>query len=305
MRILTLLCLMLAFVLPARLAYAQAKTERLTIAAYNVEFMLDVFDDPYSKDEEHPPKTRKDIEQIARAIRAINPDVITLEEVENEGVVRAMVHEFLGDLGYEYIAADTTNSDRGQNLGIISRRPIVSLTSHRFLPLKLEGQAKTWHFGRDLWKVRIQATPSQTVDLFVVHLKSKLESVDDPNSAHWRQAEVTAARKIIGQELAANPNEMAVMLGDFNDTPESPAIQELLRPQEDRSPFLVDVHAGLPASRRITFLHPPHRSTIDYLLVSPAMAKHLVSESPRVLSDETLLSGSDHAPISASFDLED
>ena len=69
--------------------------------------------------------------------------LITFEELENEGVLHEMVREFLPDMGYEYIAVDTTNSDRGQNLGILSRKPIVSMTSHRMEELKLEGDAET------------------------------------------------------------------------------------------------------------------------------------------------------------------
>src|SRR5947209_4445599 len=87
--------LLIAFAAAPSGAWAQDKSERLTVAAYNVEFMLDVFDDPYTKDEGHPPKPRKDIELVCKAIRKINPDIITLEEVENEGIIHAAVREFL------------------------------------------------------------------------------------------------------------------------------------------------------------------------------------------------------------------
>jgi endonuclease/exonuclease/phosphatase family metal-dependent hydrolase len=277
----------------------------LTIAAYNVEFFLDVFDDPYTGDEGHAPKPRADIEAVAKAIRTINPDVITFEELENEGVLREMVRKFLPDMGYEYIAVDTTNSDRGQNLGILSRKPIVSMTSHRMQEIKLDGDPETWRFARDLWRVRIQATTTQTVDLYSVHLKSKYDSPGDKQSARHRLAEATAARRIISEELAERPGQLAVMLGDFNDEPDTETLKALLAPRADGKPFLIDAHAKLPAGHRITYLHEPHRSTIDYMLVSPTLAEKLVPDSARVLSNKSLLGGSDHAPISARFKLSE
>ena len=270
--------------------------------------MLDVFDDPYTHDEGQPPKPRKEIELVCKAVREINPDVITFEEVENDGIMRAAVNEFLPDMGYDYIAADRTNSDRGQNLGIISRKPIVSMTSHRFLPLHLEGEEQTWHFARDLWKVVIQATPTQTVTLFVVHLKSKYDSDGDPNldphSQHWRDAEAIMARKIIGAELAEHPSEMAVMLGDFNDELGSDPYKLLTGADPSGNRILTDVHASLSKHDRGSYLRGRYAgTTIDYMLASPALFKHLVPGSAGVLHDEPVLGGSDHAPVYAAFDL--
>lgn len=278
---------------------------RLTIAAYNVEFFLDVFDDPYTLDEGHAPKPRAEIEAVAKAIRELNPDVITFEELENEGVLRAMVREFLSDMGYDFIAVADTNSDRGQNLGVLSRRPIVSVTSHRFEDLKLGGEDQTWRFARDLWQVRIQATATQTIDLYSVHLKSKYDSQGDKESVKYRLAEATAARRIIAENFAQKPGQLAVMLGDFNDEPDSPTLKTLLAPRADGKAFLVDAHAKLAPEQRITYLREPYRSTIDYILVSPALAEKLIPNSAKVLADTAVLSGSDHAPISASFRLSD
>ncbi|MCC7192855.1 MAG: endonuclease/exonuclease/phosphatase family protein [Phycisphaeraceae bacterium] len=297
-------CLFLLVVVLAPIELrAQPNPNRLTIAAYNVEFFLDVFDDPYTFDEGHEPKPRAEIQSIAKAIRALNPDVITFEELENEGVLRAMNREFLADMGYEYLAVANTNSDRGQNLGVLSRRPIVSVTSHRWRELTLAGETQTWHFARDLWQVRIQATATQIVDLYSVHLKSKYDSPDDKESVKYRLAEATAARQIIAENMTKQPDQLAVMLGDFNDEPQSLTLKTLLAPQTDGKPFLIDAHAKLAPDTRITYLKEPYRSTIDYILVSPALVKMSIPNSARVLSDPSVLGGSDHAPISASFDL--
>ena len=62
--------------------------------------------------------------------------------------------------------------------------------------------------------------------------------------------------------------------------------------------------ADVPESNRITYLREPYRSQIDYILVSPALRERLVPGSAYVLSDDKLLAGSDHAPVSATFSWE-
>lgn len=271
--------------------------DRLTIAAYNIENAFDVFDDPYTEDELSDVKQRWELEAIAGAIRALDADVVAFSELENEHVLLAMTAAFLSDLGYHYIASGPTNSGRGINLGLISRRPILRLTSHRFCELTLEPDAQIWRFARDVMQVTIQATDHSTVELFIVHFKSKRSSRGDPQSARWRLAEATAARRIIDALLAADPTALLAIVGDINDTPDSAVIRAL---QDGKG--LVDVHAPLLAEQRLTYLREPYLDTVDYILVSPALARRLVPGSAKVLTNEVLLQGSDHAPLAATFD---
>ncbi len=291
------LCVLLAVLSIAHAALAGQQT--VTLAAYNIENAFDVFDDPYTDDQDSDVKPRKEWEAIANALRQVNPDVCAFEELENEYELHAMISDFLPDAGYRYVAADHTNSTRGINLGIISRLPILSLTSYRFLELTLPGEEQTWTFARDLWRVTLEAPDGKPLDVFVVHLKSRHDSEGDPNSKNWRLAEATMARKIIDGLLEQNPDARLAIMGDFNDTPGDPAISALTTGKS-----LIDVHAGLPAEQRISYLKAPYRSTIDYILASPALAKSLVPGSARVLHDEQLLGGSDHSPVIASFRFE-
>lgn len=147
---------------PGQVAISAYEPSKLTVASYNAENMFDVFDDPYTRDEKIAVKPRAQIEQIARVVRAINAHVVAFAEIETEGILRAIVHEMLTDSGYKDIAVMPTNSDRGIHLGIISKLPIVSLTSHRFARLTLEGEPRSWRFSRDLLQVRLRVTPTRT-----------------------------------------------------------------------------------------------------------------------------------------------
>ncbi len=97
------------------------------------------------------------------------------------------------------------------------------------------------------------------------------------------------------------------MMGDFNDTPGSPTLEALLDGPTGAAPKppagLFDLHAGLPADERITYLKVPYRDTIDYILASSALKERMVLDSARVIQDGSLLGGSDHAPVTAKFDL--
>ena len=304
---LLLMLVLTATLLHVRPASAQsAEPGKVKVAAYNVEWFLDVFDDPYTKDEQHPVKQRKDIEQIAAAVRKVNPDVISFEEVENEHVLRAMASQFLMDLNYKYFCVLPTNSDRGQNVGVMSRIPIVSATSHRFQEFTLPGEDRTWRFARDLLRVRVQASETRPLDVFVVHFKSKLDAEGDPMGVKWRTAEARQVRKIIDAQLATDPRSWMVLMGDFNDTPEGSTIKSLLDANDKGQASLIDMHASLVGEERFTYRKAPYRKQgpIDYIMASPDLAKRLVPGSAAVLKEEAgVTGGSDHLPITATFDV--
>ena len=274
------------------------------VAAYNLLNLFDVFDDPYTEDERTAVKPRKEVKQVVEAIRSLDADLVAVSEIENEGVLKAVNTEFLHDMGYRYVAALDSNDGRGITTGVLSRKPIVSVTSYRWQELRLPGEERVWSFARDLMHVRVQVTPQRIAHVFVVHFKSKHTThKDDPQSAKWRLAEATAARRIINEILQADPNAWVMITGDFNDTPETPTISTLTATTDGR-PGLIDTHSHLDADKRITFLRPPYRSTIDYILVSPSLADRVVKAQSYVLADESLLEGSDHAPVVTTFKLD-
>ena len=294
-------CFLLAllFLAPSLRADVRETPGVVKVMSYNMENFFDVFDDPYTADEGTPPKMRDQIKLLAETIRKADPDVLAVVEVENEHVLRAMVREFLSDMGYQYIDVDQSNDLRGIKVGVISRLPILRTASYRHQQFKVEGRDRPMAMSRGLFQVTLDAGAKQPLQLFVVHLKSKRSAEGDPKSAHRRLAEATFVKSVIGQQLKANPDAWLALVGDLNDTPDSPPMHALLEDHE-----LIDVHAGLPADQRITYLNEPYRSTIDYILVSPALDKRVVKDSANLVRDEAMLKGSDHAPVFVTFDLK-
>lgn len=297
-RVLCLLLVLFCFT-PASL-HAQSSHKQLKLAAYNLWNMFDIYDDPYTQDEATRVKPREQIESVAKVLKEIDADVVGCVELENIHILKAMALDMMPGSGYKYFAITDSNSGRGIQIGVMSKLPILSITSHKFRDLKLPGERKTWHYARDLVQVTVQVTDKQVLDLFLVHFKSKRSSSGDPGSAKWRLAEATMARQIIEQTHKTYPDHWIVMMGDFNDTPETATIQSLLaKPQ-----LLNDCHAFMTADKRITYLHKPYRSTIDYILAGPQLFKRLDTKHTGLPSDESQLTGSDHAPIYATFDLK-
>lgn len=275
----------------------------LKVAAYNIENAFDVYDDPYTRDESTDAKPRWQFQAIAGALKALDADVVGFEEVENEAVLKALVTEYLPGMGYDYVAVPLTNDGRGIKLGLISRLPILSITSYRWQTLTLPDTEQTWHFARDLLHARLELPEQRVLNVFVVHLKSKGDREGDPKSLKWRTSEALRIRQIVGDMVAQNPGELIVLMGDFNSEPDQPAISTLLTPAPDGKPLLLDAHHLIPMADRTTY--PSERfpnSVIDFIFMSPAMSTHLIPESAMVFNDPDLTRGSDHYPVTAAFD---
>ncbi|MAE64203.1 MAG: hypothetical protein CMJ18_07990 [Phycisphaeraceae bacterium] len=280
--------------------YSQVK-----VMAYNVRNMFDVFDDPYTHDEQSPVKPRWELERIATLIKKYDPDVIALTELENEWILKAIIHDWLGGRGYDHITSLPSNDRRGITIGVASRLPIHSVTSHRLRELRLEGHTNKWQFARDLIRARlwVAGRNQRHLDVYVAHFKSKRNVKGDERSRNWRLAEATAARSIVDAGRRAVTRDWTLLVGDFNDTPDSETLKALTDVVDGGPTPLLDVHAHLPPERRITYLRGQFRSTIDYILASPDLARRVVTESAYVPRDVRLLTGSDHAPVLAAFDL--
>ncbi len=297
-----------------------ATPETLTVVAYNVENFFDVFDNPYTGDEGSGVKARVQVQAIAKAIEKMDADVVFFQELENEAVLHAMVSEMLPDAGYQFVAAVPTNSTRGINLGVISRVPLVSVTSHRWQPfLHPDDPEEPFYFARDLMETHLDVGRDEPLIVFNVHLKSNRDGKGDPRSMKWRTAEAAAVKDATRAVLKANPKAWVLAVGDFNSdfmvAPDQagpwPAMAHLRKPERKGlfkgKRVLMDVHDHLPRKQRESHpgdaFYPP--ANFDYILASPALAARVVPGSAAVLADEDLTTGSDHRPVVATFRLRD
>jgi hypothetical protein len=107
---------------------------------------------------------------IAQRIKALQADVLCLQEVEDQDALDSFNRDDLGPLGagYPHRVVVEGNDPRRIDVAVCSRLPIVRTSSWRFWPDKSGDPV----FGRDLLQAEITAPDGRSVHVFVNHLKS-------------------------------------------------------------------------------------------------------------------------------------
>ncbi|MEM6755873.1 MAG: endonuclease/exonuclease/phosphatase family protein [Planctomycetota bacterium] len=286
------------------LAFASvADAERVTLATYNVENFFDRFDNPFTRDEQTEIKKVDDIRRLAVTVRAVDADVIGFQELENEHVLAAFNEQHLRGMGYEHVVCLPSNDGRGITLGVLSRLPVVSATTHRWEKIPHRGASENHRFARDLLRVTIALPGERTLEFFNVHFKSKGSRDGDPQSTGWRSAEAQRSREIVNRLLADDPDALVAFVGDYNSRPTDPATSRFLDP-DGPGTALIDVMADVPEEQRYTYVYGNFpAAVIDFIAVSPALRAHLVPGSAKVMPKTAATRGSDHLPVVAAFDI--
>jgi len=228
--------------------------ERFRIGTYNVQNLFDRFDDPYSVGDDRyglfrtVPKSRSKLYDMGVRIRengvGSRPiDIVGLQEIESFGALLDFVQASVGpDYGAKTgVVSQPSNDPRGIDLGLICTRHfrIGRITSHRFHKFRRSDGA-LYQFGRDCLQVEILDEDREELVLtaFICHFKSKYTGIDpfsDPAGYEAEQAlntikrsaEVNEVIDIVSRAVDVTRDRF-VIVGDFNDTPDSTPLQPLL-----------------------------------------------------------------------------
>lgn len=177
------------------------------LTTYNVENLFDKVDDPNKDD--GPPKREKELKALAEILKQNNSDIVALQEVENKEALQ----ELLGIAGlkdkYNIIVGKSDNRGIAAALLISKKFPIKKVNIHE----------NDTTFKRPPVEAIVELAPGFNVKIFSVHLKSKRGG---PESDIQRQKE---AAKLI--EYAKKDNMPTILMGDFNDSPDSATISTI------------------------------------------------------------------------------
>ena len=282
----------------AKVTRPPAVEGQVVVATYNTLNLFDDEDDPYHNDEGTPAKPREQLEHLAHSIAELNADVIAFQEVENRFYLQRFVKVFLPDLGYENVVHFEGNDSRGIDVCLVSRVPIGPVRSYRHLKFPgADGTVRS--FNRDVLAVTIEPPEAKPFEAWVVHLKSNSGGREFAEPV--RLAEAKELRKLLDHELDKDPEARIIVLGDFNDTWETPSIQTIVGAGPNA---LWSATTELKGELPDTYNEGEYKSMIDFILCSPAMAKTYVKGSFRVIPGSTSTTGSDHNPVAVSFSLE-
>jgi endonuclease/exonuclease/phosphatase family metal-dependent hydrolase len=283
------------------LAPGSSSAETFRVATYNVENYLD-----------QPTQTRH--AKPAEAKAKIRESILALKP-EEMGSVSAL-QELRASLkagGLDFAHWEhVTGFDTNIHVAVLSRFPFTARRPHTNDAFLLSG--RRFRVSRGFAEVDIQVSPNYAFTLITAHLKSR-RPVPEADEAEMRLEEAKLLREKIDARFAANPNVNLIVLGDFNDTKDTPSTKAVNGRGKTK---LVDTRPGerngdnAPPEnprydpRNITWTHyygvEDSYSRIDYIMLSPGMAREWVTNETYILTVPNWGVGSDHRPLVATFE---
>lgn len=280
------------------------------VATYNVENYVD-----------HPTATRPLVKsaaakaKIRESIRAIQPDVLALQEMGSPTALTELRQSLKAE-GLDYPYWELVNGfDTNIHVAVLSKFPITARRPHTKESFLLS--RRRFRVSRGIAEVDIRVNARYSFTLISAHLKSK-RPIPEADEAEQRLQEAKILRRIIDARLAANPKANLVVAGDFNDTHDSVSTRTVIgrgrRRLTDTRPAERNGDNGPTPNRafeprNITWTHHYGKediySRIDYILVSPGMAREWVQRETYVATIPNWGVGSDHRPLLATFQTED
>lgn len=211
-----------------------------------------------------------------RVIRDVDADILAVVEAENRVALKQfndLILKEVGRIPYTQIMVIDGNDQRGIDVGLMTKTGYeIGLMRSHIHDLQDDGSPI---FSRDCPEYSVKTPSSETVWMLPNHFKSKFGG-DNPDSRQKRLAQATRTAEIY-QRLRSEEQNLVVVLGDLNDTPDSPPLQPLLtdtdlRDVSEHPSFDTGKFTGREGAdeRGIgTFGLGNDDQKIDYLLLSP------------------------------------
>lgn len=258
----------------------------IRLASYNLLNLFDHADDPALEgefDDMNEPTPHERCLKLAEAIRAMDADVIALQEIESLAALTWFRDTYLAGMGYEHLASMDVGYYRGIECSVMSR---FEITAAKVWPnasiADVEYHGIGWAelpaepeltFQRSPIMVDLRTPYGYEFTLFSIHHKAGGASY-----SYKREAEALTIMRIIAERQADDLDRNIAVMGDFNAAP------------WDKS-FRVYLEGGLidTLSHRNTRgveapLYKTHESSrvLDYVLLNSQMHNEFVVGSAHV-----------------------
>ncbi|MDC8002599.1 endonuclease [Aureisphaera galaxeae] len=217
------------------------KDHRYSIAFYNLENLFDTTDDPNTLDDDFTPDSDKDwnekryrkkLKKMGRVISNIGyedvgypPAILGLAEMENAAVLRDLIDsKFLKKKGYDFVHFDSSD-ERGIDTALLYRKKIFEVIEANTYTVYLTNEFGERDYTRDILYVKGELE-GQMLHLLVNHWPSRRKGTEE--TAHKRIAAAKKNLEILDEIYANDPEARIVIMGDFNDDPNSESIKTLV-----------------------------------------------------------------------------
>ncbi len=296
----------------------------LTLVELNCENLFDCQHDTLKQDTEWLPASVRNwtpgrywrkVNSIGQVILSCQkegiPDLVALVEVENDSTLFDLTkRSLLRNAGYEYLMTESPDV-RGIDVALLYQPLSFRPACYDYIRIEpLEGMRPT----RDILYVKGEVISGDTLHVFVVHAPSRFggEKVTRPNRQVVVDRLVTAIRSL-------STDASVVVVGDFNDYVDSPALQFLVQQGLHN---ITDDAVGEHGAKG-TYKFEGEWKSIDHVFVSDALRTHVsksfVNDAPFLLEEDKKYGGvkpyrtfnglryqrgfSDHLPLVVRFKL--
>ncbi|MFO0616585.1 MAG: endonuclease/exonuclease/phosphatase family protein [Polyangiaceae bacterium] len=228
---------------------------------------------------------------IAKVIGALDPDVAILQEVENQGALDTL-NTALGNK-YPERSLIEGNDTRGINNAALSKIPFAKVVSHKDDQFVEAGSGQTFSFTRDAIEYHFSFA-GRSVALVGVHFRSKV----DPDNPNKRLAEAERARAIADEITKADAETGVVILGDYNDTPNSDPMTAI----KGKAPNLyADSATFVPTADQWSFDFMGTKELIDHQMANPVMSEFVEKDTATIVHSKDVDDASDHSPMMITY----
>ncbi len=261
----------------------------IRIATYNLLNLFDHQDNPDLQgdyDDMLLAISEERASALAQSIRAIDADIIAVQEIESKEALEWFRDTYLSDAGYDFLESFDVGHYRGIENAVLSRFPITS--ARIWTGISLDDVPKPGHgwtrvpeafregleFQRSPLRVDIRINDEYELTLFSIHHKAGTQN-------RWhRESEAVKIVEFIQEIEHYAPDRNLVVLGDFNAAPWDKSMRVY------REAGLIDTlsHRIIPRwdptedQKQEANLYKTHSSghTIDYVLLNSAAIREFV-----------------------------
>lgn len=228
-------------------------------------------------------------DSIADAIRALDADVISVQEVETQVSMDALAARLVDR--YPTVVFGETGAPGSVDVAVLGAGKLLEVRKHRYDPMYKPDGTPTY-FAREFLEVHLELGAHRVIQ-FSAHFRSKAS--DDPGR---RLAEAQKAREIMTASTEELPEAIVVLGGDLNDTPGSEPIEAL-----EYGSDLLRVAKDKPLLEQATYTWNGQGQAIDHVFLATASRGVYVPGSATVVRDPGApgLASSDHAALFADL----
>lgn len=190
--------------------------DRVRLASYNLQ---DFTDGRGDGDLRTPDRAERQARNAAALLDEINPDLVVIQEVENERALRLLNDRCARPFPAAFICRFAPGGDQDQkhNIALLSRLPVTGLRELDFG--RLEGDARP---PRGALSLVVELGEGHRLLVYGVHLKSNYGDRDKNVAKRWYALDIVAHDADRIRSKYPECEWEIVVAGDMNVDPESP-----------------------------------------------------------------------------------